>query len=135
MGSIERVLVVDDDVQVQRVALLSLERIGGLAACAASSGEEALELVARDDPHVVLLDVMMPGLDGPATLAALRARGLTTGRTIIFLTGRVDPGDVARLVALGADGVLEKPFDPRTLSRDILAIAGEARPKPDRSEM
>jgi two-component system OmpR family response regulator len=130
MTSIERVVVVDDDLHVQKIALLALERVGGLHARAASSGEEALALVAAEDPHVVLLDVMMPGLDGPATLAALAARGLTAGRTIIFLTGRTAREDVEGLLALGAHGVLEKPFDPMTLAAQIRAIAAATRASP-----
>jgi CheY-like chemotaxis protein len=117
------ILVVDDDPDIRRMAALSLERIGGFRVQVASSGDEALALVAQEKPDAVLLDVTMPGRDGPATLQALRA--LPAGRSVpvVFFTATSSDAESARLCALGAVGIVPKPFDvgdlPRRM-RDIL---------------
>jgi two-component system alkaline phosphatase synthesis response regulator PhoP len=119
----DRVLVVDDEDDIREIARLSLERLGGWTVVTASSGDEALELVAREAPFtVVLLDVMMPGSDGPATLAQLRSGPLDPETPIVFLTAKVQPADRRRLRELGAAGVIAKPFDPTLLSQQLRAV-------------
>jgi CheY-like chemotaxis protein len=123
----DRVLVVDDEDDIRQIARLSLERLGGWTVVTASSGDEAVELAACEAPFtVVLLDVMMPGSDGPATFERLRS-GPLDGRTpIVFLTAKVQPADRKRLHELGAAGVIAKPFDPTLLSQQLWAVLESA---------
>jgi two-component system alkaline phosphatase synthesis response regulator PhoP len=119
----DRVLVVDDEDDIREIARLSLERLGGWTVVTASSGDEAVELVAREAPFtVVLLDVMMPGSDGPATLQQLRSGPLDPQTPVVFLTAKVQPADRRRLHELGAAGVIAKPFDPTLLSQQLRAV-------------
>jgi two-component system OmpR family response regulator len=123
----DRVLLVDDEDDIRQIARMSLERLGGWTVVTAASGDEAVELVAREPPFtVVLLDVMMPGSDGPATLERLRSGPLDARTAIVFLTAKVQPADRSRLHALGAAGVIAKPFDPMLLSQQLWAILKSA---------
>ena len=117
-----KVLVVDDESDIRRVARLGLTRLGGCQVAEAQSGSEALERALLDAPDVILLDVMMPGQDGPSTLQALRADERTASIPVVFLTAKAMPAEVERLTSLGARGVLTKPFDPRTLADQIRAL-------------
>jgi CheY-like chemotaxis protein len=119
----DRVLLVDDEDDIRAIARLSLERLGGWTVVTASSGDEAVELVAREAPFtVVLLDVMMPGSDGPATLERLRSGALDARTPVVFLTAKVQPADRRRLEGLGAAGVIAKPFDPMLLSQQLRTL-------------
>jgi len=120
-----RLLLVDDDDDIRAIARLSLERIGKWDVEAASSGADAIELV-RADPSfdVVLLDVMMPGLDGPSTLERLRDGVLPDAVPVIFLTAKIQPADRDYLNALGAAGVIAKPFDPMGLATEVARLVG-----------
>jgi CheY-like chemotaxis protein len=117
-----KVLVVDDEDDIRRIACLSLSRIGRMQVLEAGDSDTALRLAVAERPDVILLDVMMPGRDGPEVLAALLADPATRDLPVIFLTARTVPEDVARLKALGARGVLPKPFDPLTLADQIRAL-------------
>jgi two-component system OmpR family response regulator len=118
-----RILVVDDDPDIRHVAALGLSRVGGFAVVEAASGEEALALAAlAPQPDAVLLDVMMPGLDGPDTLARLREDPRTAAIPVVFLTAKALKSETGRLRGLGACGVLTKPFDPMRLAADLRAI-------------
>jgi CheY-like chemotaxis protein len=121
------ILVVDDDADIRRIAALSLERIGGFRVVLASSGEEALVIAAADPPDAVLLDVSMPGADGPATLGALRALPATAGVPVVFFTATSSDAEAQRLCDLGAAGVVPKPFDLADLPRRLHAILARAR--------
>ncbi len=116
------VLLVDDEPHVRRIAELALRGVGGFSVLVASSADEAVELAARERPDVVLLDVMMPGKDGPAALAALRAAAATAAIPVIFLTGKGKREDVDRYLGLGALGVVHKPFDPMRLAQQVTQI-------------
>jgi CheY-like chemotaxis protein len=116
-----RVLIIDDEADIRRVARLSLVKIGGMEVLDAANGLEGTETAAAEAPDAILLDVMMPGLDGPATLHALRADPRTAGIPVVFLTAKAMPEEVARLLALGVRGVLNKPFDPMTLPSQLRA--------------
>ncbi len=118
--SVERILCVEDDPDIQAVIRLALERVGGFTVKLCSSGPEALEAVAGFRPDLILLDVMMPGMDGPTTLSALRRLPRAASLPVIFMTAKVQPDEVAYYHRLGALGVIAKPFDPMTLSREIL---------------
>ena len=121
------VVLIEDDPHIQRVARLALERVGGLEVQIASSGEGGIELVSRSQPDLVLLDVMMPGMDGLTTLAGLRERPETRLIPVVFLTAKVQRKEVDRLMASGAIGVIQKPFDPMTLAEQVRAIVEGAR--------
>ena len=116
-----KVLIVDDEPDIRRIATLSLARLGGMDVIEAANGEEALGQARDLKPDVILLDVMMPGRDGPSTLAALRADARTAAIPVVFLTAKAMAAEVARLRSLGAVGVLTKPFDPMTLAADLRA--------------
>lgn len=116
-----RILVVDDEDDIRRVATLSLERVGGWEVVPASSAAEAVAAAEGGGFDAVLLDVMMPDVDGPATLERLRPI-LGSGVPVVFLTAKVQPADVERLRGLGATGVLAKPFDPMRLPGELAEL-------------
>jgi two-component system, OmpR family, response regulator len=120
--SLQRILFVEDDPDIQTVARIALETLGGFTVLTCSSGENALAEVGGFAPDLVLLDVMMPGMDGPGTLRALRE--LPAGREIpvVFMTAKVQTQEVARYLELGAEEVIAKPFDPMTLAQRVGAI-------------
>lgn len=117
-----KVLYVEDDADIQMVAGLALGTLGGLTLEICSSGKEAVEKIVAFQPQLILLDVMMPGMDGPSTLAELRKIPQFTETPVIFMTAKVQPGEVASYKALGAVDVIPKPFDPMTLAAQVNAI-------------
>lgn len=119
-----RALLIDDEEDMRRIGRVSLARIGGMDVREASSGEAGIAAAEADPPDVILLDVLMPGLDGPATLAELKRRPATAGVPVIFLTGTTAPEALAHLLSLGAHGVIGKPFDPLSLSRKVRELLG-----------
>ena len=120
-----RVLIVDDEDAIREIAQLSMEVVGGHRTTGASSGAEALDRAAADPPDAILLDVMMPGLDGPATVARLQADPRTRDIDVVLLTAKVRPSDLARVDMLpGVAGVIAKPFDPMTLPAQVADILG-----------
>lgn len=119
----QRLLFVDDDEAIRTIASISLERIGGWTILAVSSGQEALEAAENEEPFdAILMDVMMPGLDGPDTLARLRDGGLAQQVPVVFMTAKVGEVERERLLSLGASGVIAKPFDPMALSEELRRI-------------
>ena len=119
-GSPMKILIIDDEADIRRIAHLALGRVGAMEVFEAKSGAEGLRTAAEAHPDAILLDVMMPGLDGPSTLAALRSNPATAAIPVIFLTAKAMLSELARLRDLGVAGVLTKPFDP-------LALAGQVR--------
>ncbi|MGH2910858.1 MAG: response regulator [Solirubrobacteraceae bacterium] len=123
-----RLLLVDDAEDIRTIARISLERVGDWTVVPVASGQEALQAAERDGPFdAVLLDVMMPGMDGPSTLQALRGAGLLVGVPIVFLTAKAQSAELGRLLALGAAGVIAKPFDPLTLSDELKQLLDDRR--------
>ena len=122
-----RVLLVDDDDDIRSIGELALVEVGGMHTVVASSGPMALEVAARDRPDVVLLDVMMPGMDGPTTLRRLREQPETAAIPVVFVTAKVQRHEVQRYLDLGAIGVIGKPFDPMTLPDELRAIVARFR--------
>ena len=116
-----KILIVEDEDDIRTIVRLSLERLGGMAVIEAGGGRAALELALRERPDAILLDVMMPELDGAATLEALRRDELTARIPVMFLTAKALPGEVERLRSLGAVAVLTKPFDPAALAGQVRA--------------
>jgi two-component system OmpR family response regulator len=117
-----KALVIDDEEDVRYVAQLSLGRVGGMTVLEATSGEEGLARAREERPDFILLDMMMPGMDGAATFRALRKGADTASIPVVFLTARAMASEVQSLKALGARGVVLKPFDPMTLAEEIRAI-------------
>lgn len=116
---LQKILYVEDDPDIQAIATMVLESFGGYEVVACSSGQEALQAVQGFQPDFILLDVMMPGMDGPATLQQLRLLEMLRQVPVAFMTARVQPTDVAELHKLGAKGVIAKPFDPMTLADQV----------------
>ncbi len=125
MSPLQRILYVEDDPDIQAVAKIALEMVGGFTLRICSSGQEALDSVIAFDPDLILLDVMMPGMDGPTTMHRLRE--LPTLRTIpmVFMTAKVRPKEIEEYLAMGAHGVIAKPFDPMKLADEVRKIWGQ----------
>ena len=122
MSGLQRVLYVEDEPDVQTVAKLALEMIGGYTVKVCSSGEQALREAEAFAPQMILLDVMMPGMDGVATLRGLRAIPALAKVPVAFMTAKVNPPTVAHYQSLGALDVLAKPFDPMQLSAQVRTL-------------
>jgi CheY-like chemotaxis protein len=119
----KRLLLVDDEEAIRTIASISLERIGGWTVVSAPSGHAALQAAHDDGPFdAVLMDVMMPGLDGPATLRRMRDGVLSPQVPVIFLTAKLGEAERERLLSLGASGVIAKPFDPMALPGELRQI-------------
>lgn len=116
-----RVLIIDDEADIRRIARLSLSRVGGMEVMDAGSGPEGVRQAEEERPDAILLDVRMPGLDGPGTLAALRDNPLTSTIPVLFLTAATTPAEMEDLRRLGARGILTKPFDPLVLPSQVRA--------------
>lgn len=123
---LKSILLVDDDPSIRKVAELSLRRLGGWEVTVASSGREALALVQTFRPDLIVLDAIMPGMDGPSTLAALRKEVATRTTPVIFLTADSDPAAPERYAALGALGMVAKPFDALKLPDLVRALFAKA---------
>ncbi len=118
----KKILLIDDEDDIRTVARISLETIGGFEVLLAGGGEEGLEVSARDKPDLILLDVMMPGLDGPATLKRLKRNPASADIPVVFLTAKAQQMELDQLKDMGAEGVLTKPFDPMKLPDQVRAF-------------
>lgn len=119
---LQRIMYIEDDPSIQRLVQLTLERVGGYQVKVCDSGEQALLDVVEFAPDLILLDVMMPGMDGPQTLAALRAWEVTQHLPVIFMTAKAVADEVSSFMSLGVQGVIIKPFNPMTLATEIQEI-------------
>ena len=117
-----RILYVEDDPDIQAIAMMVLETISGFTVEPCSSGSEALAKAVAFQPDLVLLDVMMPGMDGPETLKGLRNFPELKATPVVFMTAKVQPQEVQGYLDLGAVGVIAKPFDPMTLAQELRDI-------------
>lgn len=117
-----RVLVVDDAEDLRTVATVALRAVGKWDVLTASSGVEAIEIAELERPDAILLDVMMPTLDGPATVTRLRQSDATRSIPVIFLTAKQQPSDLERLATYDVAGIIAKPFDPMTLASEVARI-------------
>ena len=127
MSELTRVLYVEDDPDIQMVAQMALEVVGGLTLRSCSSGQEALQAAADFAPDLILLDVMMPHMDGPSTLAGLRQLPGTAATPVVFMTAKVQSAEVTYYKSLGAVGVIAKPFDPMELAQQVRALWQESQ--------
>jgi len=117
-----RILYVDDEADIREVAAMALELEPDFEVRTCASGAEALETAPAWQPDLILLDVMMPGLDGPAVLARLRGADETTAIPIVFISARTQQQEVDQLRQLGARGVIAKPFDAMTLAEQVRGL-------------
>ena len=121
-GTLQKILYVEDEVDIQKIARLALETVGGFEVMICGSGAEALEKAPDFAPDILLLDVMMPGMDGPDTLVELMKIESLKDTPSIFLTAKALPAEIERYQDLGALGVIPKPFDPMALADKVKEI-------------
>lgn len=114
-ANLTRILLVDDEADIRDLAYLSLHHVGGLDVETCADGRRVVELAEAFDPQLILLDVMMPGVDGPGALAKLQAHARLRRVPVVFLTAKAQPDEVARYLSLGAVEVIRKPFDAMQL--------------------
>src|ERR1700747_1966083 len=119
-----RILIIDDEDDIREVAALSLETVAGWDVAMASSGAQGLARAAEYRPDAILLDVMMPGMDGPSTFRELRKNPATAQIPVLLLTAKGQRTTQGRFAARGVEAVLFKPFDPMTLSTQIAGVLG-----------
>lgn len=126
MRELRKIMLVEDEQDIQVVARMALEEVGGFSVEVCSSGTEAVERAIDFVPDFILLDVMMPEMDGPTTFTELRKESRLNQIPIAFMTAKVQPHEVAQLVELGAVGVIAKPFKPLELSDKVRALYSQA---------
>ncbi|MET1079828.1 MAG: response regulator [Pseudomonas sp.] len=126
MHELRRILHVEDDHSIQAVAKVALEAVGGFQVLSCSSGQEALDRVLGFAPDFILLDVMMPGMDGPQTLSKLAGLVDISQVPVAFMTAKVQPAEIAHYRGLGARDVILKPFDPMQLAAQVRQIWSRA---------
>lgn len=119
---LERILYAEDEPDIQAVAKLALEMLGGFKVLICSNGTETLAQVTGFAPDLILLDVMMPDMDGPTTLLKLRENPATAAIPVIFLTAKVQAAEVLQYQTMGALNAIAKPFDPMTLAANVKRI-------------
>ncbi len=117
-----KVLLVDDEDDIRKIGRLSLEAVGRCETLVASSAGEALDLAKASRPDVILMDMMMPGMDGLAALAELQRTPELAAIPVVFMTAKVQASEVEHYLAVGAIGVIRKPFDPMTLPKELFRI-------------
>jgi two-component system, OmpR family, response regulator len=122
VSELRTILYVEDDPDIQEVVRMALEVVGGYQVTVASSGREALVAADGSTPDLILLDVMMPDMDGPTTLANLRTRAELEDTPVVFITAKVQATEIEYFKSLGAVDVIAKPFDPVTLASQVQAI-------------
>ncbi len=119
---LDRVLYVEDDPDIRAIGTFALEGVGGLTVRSCASGAEAVEAAANFRPQLILLDVMMPGMDGPATLQGLRGLEATRSTPVVFMTAKVQANELEHYRDLGVVEAIPKPFDAMTLAAMVRAI-------------
>ena len=122
MTELRHILYVEDDPDIREVVRMALEAIGGYQVTLASSGAVALAIAEETAPDLILLDVMMPDLDGPSTLALLRHLPSMSAVPVVFITAKVQSSEVEHFKSLGAVDVIAKPFDPMLLPDRVHSI-------------
>jgi len=120
--TLTKILYVEDEADIQAVAQIALEAVGGFTLKTCSSGEDAINEIEEFSPDLILLDVMMPGIDGPSTLKEMRKITQFNDTPAIFMTAKVQPDEVKSLLENGAVDVISKPFDPMELANIIKEI-------------
>ena len=119
---LERVLYIEDEPDIRIVAEIALRQVGLLNVLTCASGEEAFTVINDFKPQLIILDVMMPGMDGPQILSTLREMAEFKETPVVFITAKVQPDEVEQFKQLGAADVISKPFNPMTLADDVRVI-------------
>ncbi len=115
MMPIKTVMLIDDDADIRFIAELSLQRVGGWEVEVCNGGEAGLEALKVSRPDVILLDMMMPGLNGAAVIARIQAMPAHAATPVIFMTAKTQAHEITEYLSLGAVGIVSKPFDPIAL--------------------
>ena len=119
-----RILIIDDEDDIREVAALSLEATAGWHVSTARSGAEGIAVAAAQLPDAILMDVMMPGVDGPTTFRLMQQNPAIAAIPVLLLTAKVQAADKTRFAGLGVAAVLFKPFDPLTLAQQVSDVLG-----------
>ncbi len=119
-----KILIIDDEEAVRYLVSLTLGLLSGWTALSAASGSDGVKLAVAEAPDAILLDVMMPDMDGRQTLESLQSNPSTKAIPVLFLTASVRARDLEKLRALGAKAVITKPFDPMSLAGQIAQTLG-----------
>ena len=119
MSALKKILYVDDEPDIREIAVMSLQLNSEFEVRSARGGAEAIAMAQAWQPDIVLLDVMMPEMDGPMTRQNLAANGATRSIPVAFVTARTRPAEVARFLSMNVVGVIAKPFDPMTLAQEV----------------
>ncbi|GET39759.1 response regulator [Microseira wollei] len=122
--SAKRILIVDDEYDIRAVAELALKTVAGWQVLTAASGREGLDQAIAQQPDAILLDVMMPEMDGIATWQALQANPATESIPVILMTAKAQAADQRRFASLGVAGIITKPFKAMQLSAQVVAVLG-----------
>lgn len=122
-----KVLLIDDDEDIRKIGKLSLEAVGKHQVATAGSAIEGIQAATSDRPDVILMDMMMPGMDGLVALSELQRLPDLKSIPVVFITAKVQRSEAARYIALGAIGVLHKPFDPMKLSQELSVLLAAAK--------
>lgn len=120
--SLERVLYIEDEEDIRIVADIALKTIGGLDTRCCASGPEGLATLEAFPAQLILLDVMMPGMDGPSVLSEIRNNEQYQNTPIVFITAKVQADEVDQLLSLGANAVISKPFEPMDMAQKLKDI-------------
>lgn len=120
--TLNRICYVEDDLDIQRIVRLSLERVGKMTVEIVGDSTKAVETMVAFKPDLVMLDWMMPVMDGPAVLRAMRERAETKELPVVFITAKASRKELDELTALGAAGTISKPFSPKDLPDQLRAI-------------
>ena len=121
-NSLNRILLIEDDVDIQVITKMALETTGGFTVQVCGSGREAIAAAPVFKPDLILLDVMLPEMDGPAVLKALCAIPALKAVPVVFLTAKSQPREVDKLSKMDVAGIISKPFDPMTIAEKVQNI-------------
>ncbi|MBP1853551.1 response regulator [Rhizobium halophytocola] len=125
--TLHRIILIDDEPDILEIASLCLETVGKIRVSARSSARGIVEFIDRIRPDLILLDVMMPEIDGPTALTHMRADPRFDHIPIVFMTARIQPEEVREYIEMGAIGVVGKPFDPMGISDELKRLWSESR--------
>jgi len=116
---LKQILVVEDEADIGKIIQVSLINVGGFGVDICSSAHEALKVLQQSQPDLIILDVMMPVMDGPSFLKEIRQSSTLQDLPVVFMTAKVQPHEVEEYLAMGVLGVISKPFDPVSLPDQI----------------
>lgn len=117
-----QILLVEDDLAICEIAKISLKKTGDFAVDICNNGQDCLDYLQKNTPDLILLDVVMPGIDGPTTLKKIKSNPKWQNIKTAFITAKVHPEDIEVLKLYGADTIISKPFNPITLPNEINKI-------------